>query len=242
MYDLPSYVWALVMAGAIGIPAATSAVLYRGALAAGVGRRAATAVTAASAAVVGGWLVVSGLLAGAGVYSLDPGEAIPWFLVAVAGTLISLLLATRSSIVSRILADSGAPARLALPHTLRVVGVLFLIVMAQGHLPAAFALPAGLGDIVIGVSAPFVAWRLAGGTGRTGAVRFNVLGILDLVVAGIIGFMLLPSTAPLTLLPLALIPTTAVPLALALHIVSLRRLRTAPRYEEDRAAQVPAAG
>jgi hypothetical protein len=53
---------------------------------------------------------------------------------------------------------------------------------------------------------------------------------------------LLPSTAPLTLLPLALIPTTAVPLALALHIVSLRRLRTAPRYEEDRTAQVPTAG
>jgi len=58
-------------------------------------------------------------------------------------------------------------------------------VMAQGHLPAAFALPAGLGDIALGVSAPFVARRLAHGTGRIGAVRFNVLGILDLIVAGI---------------------------------------------------------
>jgi hypothetical protein len=231
-----------VLAGAIGIPAATCAVLYRSAIAAGIGRRAATAVTATTAAVLGVWLVITGLLAGAGVYSQDPGVGVPWFLIAVAGTLVALLLATRIPIVSRILADPGIPVRLTLPHTLRVVGVLFLIVMAQGQLPAAFALPAGLGDIAIGVSAPFVAWRLAGGTGRTGAVRFNVLGILDLVVAGIIGFMLLPSTAPLTLLPLALIPTTAVPLALALHIVSLRRLRTAPRYEEDRAAQVPAAG
>jgi hypothetical protein len=34
-----------------------------------------------------------------------------------------------------------------------------------------------------------------------------------------------PSTIEVTLLPLALIPTTAVPLAVALHIVSLRRLR-----------------
>src|SRR5829696_6039015 len=131
MYALPSYVWALVLAGAI---------------AAGVGHRAATTVTAATAAVLGGWLVVSALLAGAGVYSLDPGEVVPWFLVAVAGTLIALLLATRIPLVSRILADPGMPARLALPHTLRVVGVLFLIVMALGHLPAAFALPAGLGD------------------------------------------------------------------------------------------------
>ena len=248
MYELPIYVWALVLVGAIGIPAATSAVLYRGAIASGFGRRAAATVTATTVAVLGGWLVVSGLLARAGVYRQDPGESVPWFLVAVGGTLIALLLATRITLISRILADPGTPARLALPHSLRVVGVLFLIVMAQGHLPAAFALPAGLGDIAIGVSAPFVARRLARGTGRAGAVRFNVLGILDLIVAGIIGFLLLglvevtPSTAPLTLLPLALIPTAAVPLAIALHIVSLRRLRTAAKPEENHAAHVPAAG
>src|SRR5215207_2533539 len=226
MYELPGYVWVLVLAGVIGIPAATCAVMYRSAIAARVGRRAATAVTAATAAGLGGWLVLSSLLARAGVYSQDPGEGVPWFLVAFAATLTALLLATRIPLVSRILADPGMPARLALPHTLRVVGVLFLIVMAQGHLPAAFALPAGLGDIAIGVAAPFVARRLARDTGHTGAVRFNVLGILDLVVAGVIGFLLLglvevtPSTAPLTLLPLALIPTAAVPLAVALHIVS----------------------
>jgi hypothetical protein len=248
VYNLPIYVWALVLAGAIGIPAASCAVFYRGALAAGVGRRAATTLTATAATVLGGWIVVSALLARSGVYLQDPGEVVPWFLVAVAGTLIVLLLATRIPIFSRVLAEPGTPARLALPHTLRVVGVLFLIVMAQGHLPAAFALPAGLGDIAIGLSAPFVARRLARGTGRAGALRFNVLGILDLIVAGSIGFLLFrvvevtPSTAPLFVLPLALIPTVPVPLALALHIVSLRRLRTATKPEEDHAAQVPAAG
>jgi hypothetical protein len=126
--------------------------------------------------------------------------------------------------------------------------VLFLIVMAQGHLPAAFALPAGLGDIAIGLSAPFVARRLARGAGRAGAVRFNVLGILDLIVAGSLGFLLFrvvevtPSTAPLFMLPLALIPTVAVPLAFVLHIVSLRWLRTVAKPEEDRTAHVPFAG
>src|SRR5215218_8799942 len=245
MYDLPSYVWALVLAGVIGIPAATCAVLYRGAVAAGVGRRAAAAITTTTAAVLGGWLMLSGLLARAGVYRQDSGEAVPWLLVAFAVFLIALLLVTRIPLVSRILAEPGAPARLALPHTLRVVGILFLIVMAQGHLPAAFALPAGLGDIAIGVAAPFVARRLARGTGRAEAVRFNVLGILDLVVAGILGFLLLglievtPSTEALTLLPLALIPTSAVPLTIVLHIVALRRLRTA---KKDHAAHVPATG
>jgi hypothetical protein len=249
MYDPPSYVWALVLAGVIGIPAATCAVLYRGAVAAGVGHRATTVVAVTTAAGLGGWLVVSGLLARAGVYSQDPGEVVPWLLVVFTATLTALLLATRIPIVTRIVADPGTPMRLALPHTLRVVGVLFLIVMAQGHLPAVFALPAGLGDIAIGVAAPFVARRLARGTGRAGAVRFNVLGILDLVVAVSIAFLLFefvevtPSTAPLRLLPLALIPTVAVPLAVALHIVSLRQLRTAARSREDRSPHVlPTAG
>jgi hypothetical protein len=247
MYDLPSYVWALVLAGAIGIPASTSAVLYRGAIASGLGRRAATTVTATTDAVLGGWFVVSGLLARAGVYRQDPGETVPWFLVAVGGTLFAFLLATRIPLISRILADPGTLARLTLPHSLRVVGVSFLIVMAQGHLPAAFAMSAGLGDIAIGVAAPFVALQLARGTGRAGAVVFNVLGILDLVVAGILGFLLFrlvevtPSTAPLFVLPLALIPTVAVPLAITLHIVSLRRLRTATKPEEDGAGCFQAA-
>ena len=95
-----------------------------------------------------------------------------------------LLLATRIPFVSRILTAPGTPARFVLPHALRVVGVLFVIVMAQGHLPAAFALPAGLGDIATGVAAPFVARRLARDADRTGALRFNMLGILDLTVPG----------------------------------------------------------
>jgi hypothetical protein len=45
-------------------------------------------------------------------------------------------------------------SRLELPHTPRVAGVAFLLYMALGHLPALFALPAGLGDIAAGIAAP----------------------------------------------------------------------------------------
>jgi hypothetical protein len=247
VYDLPSYVWALVLAGAIGIPAITCLMLYRGALAAGLGRRTATMVTVVAAAGLGGWLAASGLLARAGAYHQASGQAAPWFGVAVAGTLLVLLAATRIPVVARILTAPGTPARLALPHSLRVVGVTFLLVMAQGHLPAVFALPAGLGDIAAGLAAPSVAIRLAQG-GRIRAVWFNLFGILDLVVALTIGFLaglgpwrpleVTPSTEPLSLLPLALVPTVAVPLSLALHLVSLRRLRVAARPEDDRAGHV----
>lgn len=92
--------------------------------------------------------------------------------MAFAGILAALLLGSRIPAVARVLAQPDTLARLALPHTLRVAGVLFLVVMALGKLPAVFALP--------------VVW-------------FK--------------------------LPLALVATGAVPMAIALHIVSLRRLR-----------------
>jgi hypothetical protein len=79
MFDLPSYVWALVLLGVIGIPAATSIMLYRGAVAARLGRPTATGVAAVAAAVLGGWIVASWLLARAGVYHQASGEAAPWF-------------------------------------------------------------------------------------------------------------------------------------------------------------------
>ena len=73
-----------------------------------------------------------------------------------------------------------------LPHAFRVAGVSFLMMMALGHMPALFALPAGLGDILpaglgdiaIGIEAPFIARRLARGTGHRAAIWFNVLGIM----------------------------------------------------------------
>jgi hypothetical protein len=122
-----------------------------------------------------------------------------------------------------------------LPHSFRVAGVVFLLTMALGHLPALFALPAGLGDIAAGIAAPRVARRLAQGTGRRAALWFNAFGITDLVVAlalgALTGFLLnlTPSGQPNSELPLALIPTAVVPLLLALHITSVFALLRAPR-------------
>jgi hypothetical protein len=108
-------------------------------------------------------------------------------------------------------------------------------VLALGKLPAVFALPAGLGDIAIGVEAVFVARNLRRGVASHRAVwYFNVLGLVDLVVALAIGFaaapavvrllLVSPTTEAISLLPLALIPATVVPLASALHLLSLRQL------------------
>jgi hypothetical protein len=239
MIEVPVYIWVIVFLAAVGIPAATSVGLYRGAKAAGASRRSAGTTAALAGTVFGAWLAASALLADHGVYDPASLTAVPWFVIAFAGTFVVSLAATRVPAISRALSTPGTTARLAVPHTFRVAGVAFLIVAGLGHLPLAFALPAGLGDIATGLSAPFVARRLARGEAHREAVWFNVFGLVDLVVALSMGALtgigtqqilhVSPSSQALSLLPLAMIPTTAVPLLLALHVVALRKLATAPR-------------
>ncbi|MGH3293070.1 MAG: hypothetical protein ACRDP7_14790, partial [Trebonia sp.] len=135
------------------------------------------------------------------------------------------------------------------PHTFRVVeGAAFLLTLALGHLPGLFALPAGLGDIAAGIAAPLVALRLAHGTGRRAALWFNAFGMTDLVTAltlgTLTGFQLVnvtPSGAAISELPLALIPTAAVPLLFALHVTSVSALVRAPRMLRVSTAPLTAA-
>ena len=237
MYDPPSYLWAITIAGIIAIPAATCVVLYGGAVRAGLGRRRAALLAGGAAAVLGGWFTASAVIAGHGWYHTRLGHGVPWLPVAVAGFLGLLLALRRIPVVARALAAPGMVNRLELPHSFRVVeGSAFLLTMALGHLPALFALPAGLGDIAAGLAAPLVARRLAQGRGRRAALWFTAFGMTDLVNALILGtltgFQLLnvtPSGVPLTELPLALVPTAGVPLLFALHITSVSALARTSR-------------
>jgi hypothetical protein len=237
MYDPPGYLWALIIAGITAIPAATCIVLYRGAVRADLGRTRATLLAVGAAAVLGGWFTASAVIAGHGWYHARLGHGVPWMPVAVAGFFGTLLALRQIPVVARALSAPGTTIRLELPHSFRAAeGAAFVAIMALGHLPALFALPAGLGDIAAGLAAPFVARRLAQGGGRRVALWFNAFGMTDLVSAltlgTLTGFQLVnvtPSGAPISELPLALIPTAAVPLLFALHITSLSALVRAPR-------------
>jgi hypothetical protein len=227
----------MVLAGVIGTTATICVMLWRGATTAGVGRHSATRVAVIAGIVWGAWVLVSGLLANAEVFRFQPTKAAPWIAVAMIVPLVAVLLSTRVALVSRILDQPDALWRLTLPQFFRPVGVTFLVAMALGYLPAVFAIPAGIGDIAIGVEAVFIARNLRRGIVDRSTVWFNVLGLLDLVVALAIGVMaapglarllvVSPSTEAISLLPLVLIPTTIVPLAVALHVLSLRKLRVA---------------
>ena len=119
----------------------------------------------------------------------------------------------------------------------RVAGVLFLIAYFQDDLPAEFALPAGIGDMLVGLAAPFVALKLARqGPQRAGraVLAWCALGIGDLVVAVTCGFLSAPSVfqqlaldAPnyaITRYPFVLIPAFAVPASVLLHIYVISRV------------------
>src|SRR5690242_19161384 len=167
MYDPPGYLWAIAIAGIIAIPAATCGVLYGGAVRAGRSRRRAALLAGGAAVVLGGWFTASAVIAGHGWYHARLGHGVPWLPVAAVGFLGLLLALRRIPVVARALTAPGMVSRLELPHTFRVAeGTAFLLIMFLGHMPALFALPAGLGDIAAGIAAPLVARRLARGTGR----------------------------------------------------------------------------
>ena len=119
----------------------------------------------------------------------------------------------------------------------RFAGLGFLALWAQGVLPAAFALPAGLGDMAIGMTAPWIMLTLIRHPSFAASrlfVIWNLLGMLDLIVAvstgGLISVLArgIPgeiTTRPMTELPLILIPAYFVPIFFMVHLSALFQAR-----------------
>jgi hypothetical protein len=114
----------------------------------------------------------------------------------------------------------------------RAGGLVFLAFYAYGLLPGLFAWPAGLGDIAIGLTAPWIAAALTRDSTYAAEGRFaawNVFGILDLVVAvgtgtlssGIVPGLTDVRSTPMSHMPLVLIPAFLVPLFVMLHLTAL---------------------
>jgi hypothetical protein len=119
----------------------------------------------------------------------------------------------------------------------RWAGFGFLSLYAYKVLPGIFALTAGIGDMAIGVTAPFVLAALLRNPDfatRRRFITWNLSGILDLAVAASIGAVVplfapnlfgSVTTAPMSRLPLLLVPTFLVPIFLILHLTALFQAR-----------------
>ena len=186
------------------------------------------------------WLGLILRLGATGAFVTANGAPPLGLLAAVLGPVGAFLIACRVPAV-RDFALTADLRLIAATQAWRVGGFTFLALNAYGVLPAYFALPAGLGDMAIGVTA---VWMLAGlaRTPAFGASRafvvWNVLGIVDLVVAVTVGAAVpllfsnaagVGSTDAMTRLPLVLIPAFFVPGFLILHVIALAQARRARR-------------
>lgn len=119
----------------------------------------------------------------------------------------------------------------------RLAGIGMLTDYAAGRLAAPFALWTGGIDVLIGLSATFVAFLATtrDPLPRRALIGWNVLGLLDFVVAFAMWFLWSPTslgvlaghsdTAEMLHLPLSFIPLAGVPIASIVHIIALLQLR-----------------
>ena len=115
-------------------------------------------------------------------------------------------------------------------HAVRLVGISFLILGANGALAPVVADRAGWGDIIAALGA--IGLVFAGPRPKWLAYAWNSFGLLDLIVAvGTVTVVVrsgaIPGVEPLLHLPLNLVPTFFVPLLIGSHIAIFRRLRGA---------------
>lgn len=189
-------------------------------------------IAIASGGVLSLWAVAATVLAYRGYFRPQDTESVPPVGISLV-VVLSVLFVTLASSPSlrRLLTRQANVIRL---HLWRLVGIVFLVLMVRGRVPALWALPAGIGDILVAVTAPWVARDVDTPRGRRRAIVWNLFGIADLIVAIGLGIMTSPGptqvfeTAPtselMTHFPLALVPTFLVPLAFTLHVVSLWQL------------------
>ena len=187
------------------------------------------------------WFTLVILLGAGGAFVTPPGTPPLPILIGVAAPIIVFFAGFR---MSRRFRDFVLAADLRLIMAIqawRFAGLGFLALYTHGVLPGIFAWPAGLGDIAIGVTAPWLLVALIREPDFAASKTFvvwNALGILDLVVA--VGMGALSSglaagvagevtTGPMAQLPLVLIPAYFVPIFVMLHMAALFQARRAGR-------------
>jgi hypothetical protein len=238
--DIPWYITAVILGANVAIAGAVWRIVAGAAGRSGLSAAAARKVSVGSVVFLFGWLGAALALAPspASLPGRDPFTLTPLIpLFALGATVVLLATVWTSPALRRTLAVVPLPAVHGV-QLYRAIGATFLVLMALGQLPAHFALPAGWGDVAVGLAAPLVAFALARRVAgsRALAAGWNVVGLLDLMVATGMGTGYLapvlaphlgahvPPAAAMGVFPMVLVPTFAVPVSVMLHLLGLVRL------------------
>jgi hypothetical protein len=186
---------------------------------------------AITALAVDGWLVVTAVLAAAGLFT-DFSRIPPRIVVALAPPLLVIVWLCRSAAVGRLL-DEIPAAWLVYSQAFRILMELILWQLyVVGAIPAIMTFEGRNVDILVGLTAPLIAWRCLAGRARA-AVWWNVAGILillNVVVRAQLStptfrfFVTQPPVTFIAYVPWIWLPAFLVPLAWALHALSIRQL------------------
>ena len=188
------------------------------------------------------WFAVIFTLASRGAFQVPLGTPPLPTMLAVALPVAGFLGFYVTSTGVRDFVDRIDLRLLTVIHAWRTVGFSFIVLHLMGALPGLFAWPAGLGDISIAVTAPYIAWRLGAKPEFAASRRFaawHAVGILDFVVAvgtgalssGGFAAIYQPAVtmAPTTVMPLILIPGFFVPLFTITHLAAILKSRRLAR-------------
>ncbi len=249
----PAYVFYAVLGGSLAIIAALLLGLNHALARAGWPVEQRASVLQKTSVVLIGWYAVALVLSWLDFFR-GAADRIPTIELGIfVPIIVGAIALWRSQTLSRII-DAVPQSWLVGVQVYRTIGLIFLVLWGSGMLPGAFALPAGVGDVLVGILAPVVGLAYAGGAESRARLvsAWNAFGIVDLVVAVGMGFMTSPS--PLQLLsfeapnelisafPLVMVPVFAVPLSILLHLMSLMKLRRTSREANSAKAQLRTGG
>ena len=188
----------------------------------------------ALAGIIGAWVGLAGAVAAAGALSN------PTTVLAMFGTPLVMTFAVVLGWPTARRAVAAIPLPLLIGlNTIRLAGVLFVLLAVDGRLSGPFPYSAGWGDLATGAFSIPVAWlaaREAGSRDRL-ILAWNTFGLLDLGVAVALG-LISRNGSPLQLihagvgseamqfLPWAFVPTALVPIFIIAHGIVFARLRS----------------
>lgn len=247
---LPVLGWLPVVGGSLLAAAFFVAALARAARAAQLTASERRTVVGAVALFLVAWCATYAYAAAHGAFNATGG--FPMLPIALLLPLLAAFIALKAFPALRIAVDHVPQRQLIGIQSIRLMGFAFLVLLAQTQLPPVFALPAGLGDMLVGAEAIFVARLYArqAASAPTMGLVLGFTGIADFVVALTIGFLasttplrlihVNPSTDLIAVLPLVLVPTFGVPLFIVLHALSVGRILSRGAIR-SRSAAAPAA-
>ena len=194
------------------------------------------------AVVLAAWLVLVSALGAVGAFAAPPGTPpLPIFVGVVAPIVAFFLFFWFSSAFRDFVLNIDLRLATAI-QAWRTAGLGFIALYVYHVLPGSFAWPAGLGDMAIGLTAPWVILALIRRPSFAASstfVAWNVLGLLDLVNAVSVGALSSAlatgtpgeiTTGPMAQLPLLLVPAYLVPIFVMLHAAALFQSRRLEKH------------